>query len=201
MDNDEVQQLVQALKAIPTATLSDGLDRLAGSTGLRRFHAGGVMAGTALTVKTANGDNDAVLKALDRLQPGQVLVVDGGGDSTRALVGEIICFAAQRRGAAGLVIDGAVRDSAILAQSDFPVFARAVCMRGPYKNGPGHIDVPISIDGMVVVPGDIIIGDDDGVIVIAPAAAADLLRSATAKVDQERATLAAMARSGPKRGA
>jgi RraA family protein len=192
MSATNLQMLVAALRSIPTATLSDSMERLVGTCRLRRFHAGGPVAGIAFTVRTANGDNSAVNAALEQLKAGDVLVVDGGGDETRALVGEIICARAEQRGAAGLVIDGAVRDTAILAQSTFPCFARAACMRGPYKNGPGHLQVAVSIDGMIVQPGDIVVGDDDGVVAIPPGAAEDLLRSATERMQREQAFLASI---------
>lgn len=152
-------------EGVSTTSISDNLSRLAGSVGLRPFHSHGrSMIGTAFTVRTAPGNNQIVYEALERVSPGQVIVVDGGGDVSRALIGEIMVSLATLRGAAGLVIDGAVRDVAALAFADLPVFARAACLRGPYKGGPGELDVPVSIAGMVVKPGDIVIGDADGVV-------------------------------------
>src|SRR3954471_11733408 len=167
--------LIDAFRSAATAVISDNLGRLPGAVGLRPFHRGGTMAGTAVTVGTAPGDNLAIHQALELIRSGDVLVVDGGGETGRALIGEIIAEIAQSRGAAGIVIDGAVRDAAMLASSPFPVFARAAIHRGPYKNGPGEINVPVSIGGMVVSPGDIVVGDDDGVVAFSQAIAADLL--------------------------
>ena len=164
------QALLEAFGRATTSIISDNLSRLPGAVGLRPFHRHGrVMVGTALTVRTAAGDSLMIYKALDILKPGQVIVVDGGGDVSRALVGEIITSIAISRQAAGFVIDGAVRDAAALALLDLPVFARAATLRGPYRNGPGDIGVPVSIGGMVVNQGDIVVGDEDGVLSFPPA--------------------------------
>ncbi len=177
--------VIDALRGAATAIISDNLHRLPGAGGLLPQHKGGAMIGTALTIKTRPGDNLAIHKALDLVQPGHVLVVDGGGDLSRALIGEIICAIAQSRGAAGVVIDGAVRDIATIRAGDFPCFARGVNHLGPYKDGPGAINVPVSVGGMVVEPGDIVVGDDDGVVAFPPAIAADLLVAVQAQERRE----------------
>jgi RraA family protein len=143
------------------------------------------MAGTALTVRTAGGDNLVIHQALELIRPGDVIVVDGGGDTGRALVGEIMASIAAHRGAAGFVIDGAVRDAGVLAKGDFPCFARAAIHRGPYKNGPGAINVPVTIGGMVVSPGDIVVGDEDGVVAFPQAIAGELLSAVRAQEARE----------------
>jgi RraA family protein len=194
------QDLAALFKTAPTAIISDNLDRLPGAVGLRSFHRGGAMAGVAFTIRTAAGDNRVIHQALELFRPGDVLVVDGGGDVTRALVGEIMSLIAELRGAAGLVIDGAVRDAAVLAASDFPVFARAAIHRGPYKNGPGEINVPVAIGGMVVNPGDIVVGDADGVVAFPPSVAEDLLKAVQAQSDKEETILQSI-RDGTYKGA
>ena len=181
--------LIEAFKSAPTSIISDNLARLAGSVGLRPFHRGGRMVGTAFTVRTRPGDNLAIHRALEMVGPGDVIVVDGGGDETRALVGEIMKNIAEYRGASGYVIDGAIRDVAAFAASDFPCFARAVIHRGPYKSGPGDINVPVSIGGAVISPGDIVVGDEDGVVSFSQAAAPALLEAVKAQVAREEATL------------
>ena len=104
--------------------------------------------------------------ALNIAEPGDVIVVDAGGDLTNALVGELmLAFAASKR-LAGVVINGAVRDSRSIRDKAFPVYAAGVTHRGPYKDGPGEVNVAVAIDGMVVQPGDLIVGDDDGVLCI-----------------------------------
>ena len=187
-------------KAAPTAIISDNLDRLPGAVGLRPFHRGGMMAGPAFTIRTAAGDNRAIHQALELFRPGDVLVVDGGGDEARALVGEIIASIAAHRGAAGMVIDGAIRDAGALAKSDFPIFARSAIHRGPYKNGPGETGVPVSIGGMVVNPGDIVVGDEDGVVAFPPAIASELLRAVKAQEEKEEAILKSI-KDGTYKGA
>ncbi len=170
--------LVTALEGIVVSHLSDNLQRLSGITGLQRIHRARKLVGTALTVKTRPGDNLLIYKALMMMQPGHVLVVDGGGQSSNALVGELIMLYAQQRGCAGFVLDCAVRDTAAFAQADFPCYARAVSHRGPYKNGPGQINVPVSIDGQVVHPGDLVVGDEDGVVAFAQDQAEALIAAA-----------------------
>jgi RraA family protein len=171
------RDLLTAFGAASTAVISDNLSRLPGAVGLRPFHRGGTMVGRALTVRTAGGDNLTIHKALDLVQQGDVLVVDGGGDTSRALIGEIMTSIAQSRGAAGMVIDGAIRDARAISQSDFPCFARAAIHRGPYKNGPGELNVPVTVGGMIVHPGDIVVGDEDGGVAFPASTAADLLRA------------------------
>lgn len=185
--------LIEAFRALPVANISDNLHRLPGAVGLRPFHDGTPMAGTALTVRTRAGDNKAIHRALDLLRPGDVIVVDGGGDISRALIGEIMAAVAKMRGAAGFVLDGAVRDVAALAKTDFPVFARAGNHLGPYKNGPGEINVAVTIGGMVVNPGDIVVGDADGVVAFPQPVAAALLEATRAQSAKEDAILRGIA--------
>ena len=177
--------LIEEFKNSATAVISDNLFRLPGAIGIRPFHRGGVMAGTALTVQTRAGDNLMIHKALDLVRPGDVIVVDGDGDTTRALIGEIMATIASTRGSAGLVINGAIRDAGAIGKSDFPVFARAAIHRGPYKNGPGEINVSVSIGGLVINPGDIVVGDDDGVVAFPQAIAATLLQAVRAQEKKE----------------
>lgn len=182
-------KLLEAFRDAPTSIISDNLERLPGALGIRPFHKSGKLVGTAFTVRTRAGDNLAIHKALELVGPGDVIVVDGGGDETRALVGEIMMTIAQYRGAAGYVIDGAIRDLAKVAQSTFPMFARAVTHRGPYKNGPGEINVSVSIGGSVISPGDIVVGDEDGVVSFPQSVAAELLEKVKAQIKRETDTL------------
>ena len=184
--------LIEAFRDAPTSVISDNLARLPGAVGLRPFHRGGRLVGTAFTVRTRPGDNLAIHRALELVGPGDVIVVDGGGDETRALVGEIMKTIAEYRGAAGYVIDGAIRDVAAFAASDFPCFARAAIHRGPYKSGPGEINVPVSIGGSVISPGDIVVGDEDGVVSFPAATAATLLEAVRAQIAREEDTLLAI---------
>lgn len=184
--------LIEAFRNASTSIISDNLERLPGAVGLKPFHRGGALVGVAFTVRTRPGDNLAIHKALELVGPGDVIVVDGGGDESRALVGEIMLNIAKYRGAAGYVIDGAIRDAGALAASDFPVFARTAIHRGPYKSGPGDINVPVSIGGMVVLPGDIVVGDEDGVVAFSQAIAPKLLEAVKAQIKREEDTLVAI---------
>lgn len=159
--------VVERFRALPVANISDSMSRMtAGGAKLRPMHGGGMLAGPAVTVKSRPGDNLMIHKALDIASPGDVVVVDAGGDLTNALIGELMISHAQKRGLAGIVIYGAIRDSAWIREHDFPVFAAGVSHRGPYKDGPGEINVPIAIEGMVIAPGDLVIGDDDGLLCV-----------------------------------
>ena len=178
-------ELIEAFRGASTSIISDNLARLPGAVGLRPFHKGGPLVGVAVTVRTRPGDNLAIHMALELVGPGNVIVVDGGGDESRALVGEIMLNIAKYRGAAGYVIDGAVRDAGALAQSDFPIYARTAIHRGPYKNGPGEINVPVSVGGSVIAPGDIVVGDEDGIVAFPPSIASSLIEAVRAQGKRE----------------
>ncbi|MDQ0137638.1 RraA family protein [Neorhizobium galegae] len=194
-------ELISAYAKSSTAIISDNLARLPGVIGVRPFHkVNGTMAGTALTVRVAAGDNLLIHKALDLVRPGDVVVVDGDGETNRALIGEIMATIAQTRGAAGMVIDGAIRDAGALAKSEFPVFARAAIHRGPYKNGPGEINVPVAIGGFVIEPGDIVVGDEDGIVAFPQAVAVELLKAVHAQEQKEEDILRSI-RQGTYTGA
>ena len=181
---------IATLRKIATAHLSDNMNRLhAIGPDLWPCHSGGRMVGTALTVKVSPGDNLMVHKAIDIARPGDVIVVDAGGICTQAIIGEIMSAIAERHGAAGMVIDGAIRDADALAISSFPVYARGVTHRGPYKNGPGEINVPVVIGDAVINPGDIIIGDDDGLLALPQAMANETIALAQDQAKKEAAML------------
>jgi RraA family protein len=184
--------IIGKLRSIAVSLLSDQLHRSCGSVGLQAYHAPAPMAGTAVTVKTRGGDNLAILRAYDFCRPGDIMVVDAGGDVTNALVGGIMTFAAAKQGLAGVVLDGAIRDVAEIRQRTFPVYARGVNHRGPYKDGPGEINVPVTVGGMVVNPGDIIVGDQDGLLAFAPHLAATVIEKALAQAQKEEATMQAI---------
>ena len=159
--------LVAKYRNLPVANVSDVMSRMsAGGPRLRPLHAGGPMAGPALTVKTRPGDNLMLHKALLMVEPGDVIVVDAGGDLTTALVGELMLSYAIAKGAAGVVINGAVRDYGWIRSNSFPVFAAGITHRGPFKDGPGEINAPVALDGMVIEPGDLMLGDDDGLLCV-----------------------------------
>jgi len=193
--------LVAALGACATAHLADSMSHLqaAGGTIAARHRGGQKLCGPALTVRVAPGDNLMVQQALDLARPGDVIVVDGGGFIFQALVGEIMGTHARRRGIAGFVIDGAVRDIDFIAAGALPVYAAGVTPRGPSRVGPGEINVPVSIAGMVVRPGDIVVGDADGVVAVPLADAPQVIEAARALAAKEEATLQAVARGSVDR--
>ena len=183
--------LLERLARLPVSNVSDNLQSHSGAR-LVAFHRGGTLVGTAFTVKTRPGDNLMVHKAIDSAAPGDVIVVDAGGALDHAMIGELMAGWARKRGVAGFVIDGAIRDSQQLSEGDFPVYAAGVTHRGPYKDGPGELNVVVSIAGMVVHPGDLIAGDPDGVVAIRPADAEQVIAASEAQNRKEQATLAAI---------
>lgn len=187
-------ELAAQFIGLPVANVSDCMSRLfAGGARLRPMHSGRMMSGPALTVRTRPGDNLMVHKALHMAAPGDIIVVDAGGDLTNALIGELMVGTAIQRRLGGFVIDGAIRDAKALREGDFPVFAAGVTHRGPYKDGPGEINVPLALDGMVIEPGDLVIGDDDGVLCVPFDHVQSVLDAARAKSQAEAETVAAIA--------
>ncbi len=184
---------VAAFARLPVANVSDCMSRMAaGGARLRPMHKAGGLAGPALTVKTRPGDNLMLHKALGLAQPGDVIVCDAGGDLTNSLFGELMLAQLTRRGIAGLVINGAIRDVAAIAAQSVPVFAAGVTHRGPYKSGPGEINMPVAIDGMVVMPGDLMLGDEDGLVCVPLAECQAVLAATQAKYDAEQRQMAAI---------
>lgn len=178
--------LLAAFRDLPAAILSDNLDGLRGTVNLKPFHRPGRrMAGTAVTVRVRQGDNLVLHRALDYVRPGDVVVVDAGGFAGQAITGKIMIRYLETIGAAGIVVDGAIRGGDEIGQRDFPAFARGLTPRGPYKSGPGEINVPVVIDGMPVRPGDLVVGDGDGVVAFSPDEAPAVRERAQAQLAKE----------------
>jgi RraA family protein len=182
--------MVAKFATLPVANVSDAMNRMAaGGASLRPMHGGGVLAGPAVTVKARPGDNLMLHKAIDIAEPGDVVVVDAGGDLTNALIGELMTAHAEYRGLAGIVIYGAIRDASAIREGKFPIFAAGISHRGPYKDGPGEVNVPIAIEGMVIMPGDLVLGDDDGLVCVAIDDAETVYAAASAKHAAETAQM------------
>ena len=147
-------------------------------------------AGPALTVEVRPGDNLMIHAALALARPGDVIVVDGKGDLSSALMGEIMCQQAAALGVAAVVIDGAVRDSEAIRALGLPMFAAGLNPNGPTKNVAGRLNHPVSVGGVTVRPGDLVVGDADGVTVVEREKAASLLPLAAEKVAAETRRIA-----------
>lgn len=175
---------------IPAAVASDCMNRSQAMAGRIKPIAPGIrLTAQARTVTCMVGDNGAIHAALRLVRPGEVLVIDGGGYADTALWGGLMTQAALGRGIAGVVVDGAVRDVAELRASGLACFAAATVPAGPHKGFGGTIDAVISCAGAVVGPGDIVLGDDDGIAVVPLARAEALLAACQDKLAQEAASL------------
>ncbi|NKZ01466.1 RraA family protein [Nocardiopsis alborubida] len=186
--SEDSRRIIDAFAGVPTAAIGDGRDRLGFvSSRIRSVWPGARLTGRALTVTTRPGDNRALHQALAVAEEGDVLVVDGGGDTSRALLGELIVERAINRGVRGMVVDGAVRDTEEIRALGFPVWAAGVSPAGPYKDGPGHIGRTIAVGGAVCQSGDVVVADDDGVFIVPRLEAEQTLRAAEEVVaDEER---------------
>lgn len=180
-------ETVAAFRELPVAAIGDSMSRNVGTVGLRQYHQrlDTVLCGPAVTVRVRPGDNLMIHKALMMVEPGDVLVIDGGGDVSQALVGGLMRTTCVAKKLGGLVIDGAVRDLCEWAEDGMPIFAKGHTHRGPSKDGPGEVNIPVSCAGLVVMPGDLVVGDADGVIAIPAEHAADVLAKTRAHLAKE----------------
>ena len=152
------------------------------------------VCGPAITVKARPGDNLVAFKAIEIAQPGDVIVIAGAFDMTYSVWGGIMSSMAKAKGIAGLVTDALVRDVVQTRGVAFPVFAIGLTPAGPTKEGAGEVNAPISCGGVVVFPGDVIVGDEDGVVVVRKEDAADVLQRTRARVALEQSWLERIAR-------
>lgn len=175
------KDLVEAYKSLPAANVADCMGRISALNSEIRLMTkpfAGSMTGVALTVKTRPGDNLILHKALNMATEGDVIIVSNGGDRSQSLMGEIMASYAKFKKVAGFVFDGPIRDVDTLHGLGVPIYATGSTPGGPFKQGPGEINVPIACGNIHVNPGDIILGDSDGVIVIPRQDAAALLEKA-----------------------
>jgi 4-hydroxy-4-methyl-2-oxoglutarate aldolase len=179
--------VVKGFEGIPTGVVSDAMGRCNSMAAeIKPVWPGAKVLGPALTVRTFPADNLMIHKAATLAKPGDVVVVNAGGYKDTAVFGDLLGYSMKVRGVSGVVIDGATRDAEGLAAIGFPVFARGVLPMGPFKDSPGSINLPISCGGIAVRPGDIILGDTDGVVVIPQEHAAEILAKAQAGVAKEQ---------------
>jgi RraA family protein len=187
---------MEAFLEFATPDISDLLNRLYALDPVVRCLTGDHhrLCGPACTVKVFPGDNLMVHKSLDVARPGDVVVVDAGASPMNAVLGDLVCTKARHRGIQGFVVDGLIRDLSGIVPLDFPVFARGTTPIGPLHRGPGEINFPICCGGVVVNPGDLIIGDDAGVVVVPREIAGELLERLQTHRETNTAYLASVRR-------
>ncbi len=188
-------ELMRQFEEFPTPDISDLLNRLYAVDPEIRPLTGAEhrLCGAACTVRVFPGDNLMVHKALDVARPGDIVVVNGG-NSSAAVLGDLVATKARHRGIAGFIVDGLVRDLPGIVEAGVPVFARGTTPLGPLHRGPGEINHPICCGGVVVNPGDVVIADPAGIVVIPREIAPELLQRLQSHQASNAAYLAAVAR-------
>lgn len=181
-----LENIIKEFLSVPTTCISDAMD------GLNNFHPAikplkeeYKVAGRAFTVKIPVGENLSVLEAISKAKPGDILIVDAKGDQYRAIAGDFVVGMAQTLGIGGLVVDGVIRDIVGVKALNYPVFSRGTTVAASSKAGVGEVNVPISCGGVPVNPGDIIIGDADGVVVIPQAREQEILANSIEKMKKD----------------
>jgi len=183
------KELIEGFRGVPVANIADNMYRHSCIDAKIRPMNKVPLLGPAFTVKSRTADNLLLHKAIDMAQPGDVIIVDCQGDTVNSVVGELMLSWAAKRGIAGMIVDGAVRDVDAIQEMSLSVYAAGITPKGPFKDGPGEINVPVSCGGIVVNPGDIIVGDSDGVVVISPKDAPEILEKAKAMLAREQGIL------------
>lgn len=185
-------ELVEAFRGIPSSNIGDCTQRMnCMFDGIRPFN-DLPLVGTAFTVRVPSGDNLVAQAALDYARPGDIIVIDAAGNTDRGMVGGMMLAYAEMRGLGGFVVNGAVRDLEDIQNGSLSVYGKAVSPLGPYRQGPGEMNVPVVCGGQVVMPGDILVGDRDGIVVIPRQEAAELLEAARKNLQDEQEAMARM---------
>jgi 4-hydroxy-4-methyl-2-oxoglutarate aldolase len=184
----DTQDICRRLAAMDTATLYESGARATMDRGIRHLSGTERLAGPALTVLCPPGDNLMIHVALAEAKPGEVLVAQCH-DPNYGVWGEVLSVAAMARGVAGLVLDGSVRDLAAMRALGFPVFARGTCLRGTAKTGRVPFNVPVTCAGCIVSPGDLVVADESGIVVIDPGEAPGIAGRAEERVAREAAMM------------
>lgn len=178
--------IIDQFQEVPTTCISDALQGLNNmDPAIKPLKEEYRVAGRAFTVQMPVGDNTAVLKAIREAKPGDILVIDAKGDFFRAIAGDFVVGMAKALGIKGIIVDGSIRDLIGIKQLDFPVFSRGATVAASVKAGVGEINVPISCGGAAVQPGDIIVGDADGVVVVPRALEQEVLNHALEKLNKD----------------
>ncbi len=182
--------LVERFRGLATPNVADAMGRFHFMDPGMRQRSGLACCGVAVTVNARPADNLMVHKAIQVAQPGDVVVVCTNGNTTSAVFGDLMCRSAVGARLGGIIVDGAIRDIEGITALGFPAFSRTVCAGGCDKDGPGEINVPIACGGTVVMPGDIVIGDGDGIVVVPREEAAEVHRLVLELVERERKRVA-----------
>lgn len=192
------EEILEQFRGLPSSNINDEMNRLYCMHDYMKLlnpDSAASMVGTALTVKAPIGDNLMFHQALDMARPGDIIVVDGGSGNNRSLAGEIMLRFACQKGVAGVVVDGYLRDLDGVETLTMPVYAKGITPQGPFKNGPGEVNVPVAVGGQVVFPGDILVGDKDGIVVIRIQDAKEIAEAAIKKKASEDKSFETMKRS------
>lgn len=186
--NRPSKELIEGFKGMQSSSIGDCMNRMGAlNEGIHQINRKNIL-GPAFTVKVPSGDNMFIFLAVDQAQEGDILIIDGEGCMERALVGELIAKFAQSKKLGGIIVNGCIRDYDVLENMEIPVFAKGCSPNGPFRNGPGELNTPISIGGKIINPGDIIVGDADGVVVIKPEDA-ELLQEETRQLEEKEAAI------------
>ena len=188
--------LVERFRGMAAANLADAMGRFHFMDPGIRARTDRPLCGVAVTVVARPGDNLMVHKAMELARPGDILVVSTSGNTTSAVFGELMGRTAAAIGLGGIVVDGAIRDVAGLLDIGLPAFSRTVCAGGCDKDGPGEINVPIACGGTVVMPGDIVVGDQESVAVVPREDAETVLSLVLAQIERERRRVAEIEAGG-----
>ncbi len=180
------RELVERFKGAASPNLADAMGRFHFMDPGIQSRTGIPLYGVAVTVNSRPGDNLMVHKALEMAEAGDIIVVNTNGNTTSAVFGELMCHSAVEAKLGGIIVDGAIRDVEGIRALGFPAFSRSVSPGGGDKDGPGEINVPISCGNTVVMPGDIVVGDSDGVVVVPRLDAAEVLEKVEALVAREK---------------
>jgi 4-hydroxy-4-methyl-2-oxoglutarate aldolase len=176
-----------AYATVAAATAHEAMGRRGAlDSAIKPIRMGMRLLGRAFTCRCDPNDNLTLHAALKMAEPGDVIVCDGGGFSEQGMFGDVMASCAVGRGIAGLLVDGGVRDSATIAEVGFPVFARSVCIKGTVKETLGKLQIPVVLGGVNIAPGDLVIGDDDGVCIV-PQAEVEALAAKCAEREAKEA--------------
>lgn len=190
------KELIEKFRDIPVANIDDCMGRLAAIDESIKPVGRSGLVGPALTIKVPAGDNLMMHYAMDLAQEGDVLVIDAGGCTNRAIFGGLMASYLMTKKIAGIVIDGAIRDSREIEEMGLPVYARGVTPNGPWKNGPGEVNTVIHVGGCLVAPGDIVVADQDGVLFVPKDSAAEVLERVSALMAGEAAVMQGIQKNG-----